>query len=62
MNKIRIGNETYSKLYAFDGGTYYTPDSHDPARSWVAVMDDDSLQLLFNGVHKPYDAQYEEVQ
>lgn len=59
MKQIKINNKTYTYLYSFDGGAYYTPDNAGSCEAWVAVMDDGTLQLLVNGEHIPYNAEYE---
>lgn len=55
--KMRIKNRTYTFLYRFDGGEYYTEDY---GFNWIALLDDGSLQILgFDGIHHPYEADYE---
>lgn len=57
--KMRIKNRTYTFLYKFNGGEYYTPNNAIPGQPWIALMEDGSLQTLFNGFHYPYEAEYE---
>ena len=61
--KLKIGSKTYTEFYEFDGdigkGQYFTEDGATSCESWIALMDDGSLMLLFNGKHIPYDAEYE---
>lgn len=59
--KLRIGNNTYSSLYRFDGGEYFAKDGATSGEAWIALMDDGTLQILFNGVHSAYDAEYEVI-
>lgn len=59
--KIKVNGRAYTKLYSFDGGTYYTPDDGVSAEAWVAVMDDGSVQFLINGRHIKTDYTYEVI-
>lgn len=57
--KLIIGDEVYRPWYKFDGGEYFVPENPiHGAESWVALMDDGHLELLFNGVHRPYNTEY----
>ena len=62
MKKIKISGNIYEKLYDFDGGTYYVSSEASYSRSWVAIMDDGSLEYLANGKHFPTDEKYEVIE
>lgn len=64
MKKMRIKKNnghysTYTFHYRFDGGAYYLQDESYGATDFVAVMDDGKLFFLFDGIHHPYEADYE---
>ena len=64
MKKMRIKKDngrysTYTFHYRFDGGAYYLQDEPYGATDFVSVMDDGKLFFLFDGIHHPYEADYE---
>lgn len=56
--KIKINGRTYTSLYKFDGGQYFTPDGAVAGDAWIALMDDGSLRMLTGGRHIDYNAEY----
>ena len=59
--KIRVNGKTYTKLYRFEGGTYFSPDDAVNAEAWIAVMNDKSVQLLINERHIKTNYTYEVI-
>ena len=58
MRKLEIHGKTYSELYRFDGGTYFVPDNAVADEPWIALMDDGTLNQLYNGIHVKWLADY----
>ena len=63
MPKLIIDNKTYipvdNHTYDFDGvkGRYfYIPNSFNP---WIALLENGTLLSLYNGIHHPFNAEYE---
>ena len=63
MEKLIINNKEYiamgSSTYDFNGikGRYfYIPNSYNP---WIALLEDGTLLSLYNGIHHPFNAEYE---
>ena len=62
MEKLIIKNQEYIPVnnytYDFDGIAgkyYYIPNTYS---TWIALLENGTLLTLYNGIHKPYNAEY----
>lgn len=59
--KLDTGN-TYTELYAVEGGVYFTPDDTViGCAPWLLIKDDGKVEVLFNGVHRKSNHTYEVI-
>lgn len=63
-NRIRVNKNTYKRFYEFDGGVYFVPEQvFSGFEPWVAIMNDNTVELLFDGHHsKLENAVYEVIE
>lgn len=58
---LKVNGKSYTPFYKFEGGEYFVLKDAVSSEAWMALMDDGSLQILVDGVQRPYDAEYELV-